>query len=126
MGKNIKKKSSSKTYVSFAIVQFIIVLLYSFCSSLLGYDGSNICYILPSSATILATALGFYYNKAKAENLSKQRLRYVYLKMLLEDKLTPEQYEEISLELETIDTIINDKLNYTLQESVNEDVNVTI
>lgn len=127
MGKKIqKKRSASKTYVGFAIGQFILTTLYSLACPVLGFDGSNICYILPSSATVLATALGFYYNKAKVENLSKQRIRYVYLKMLLENKLTPEQYEEINLELESIDSIINDKLLYTLQNDVNEDINTNI
>lgn len=127
MGKKIKKKrSSSKTYVGFGIIQFIGCILYSLACSFFGMDGSNICYILPSSATVLATALGFYYNKAKVENLSKQRIRYVYLKMLLENKLTPEQYVEINEELENIDSIINDKLFYTLQNDINEDINMNI
>lgn len=130
MGKNIKKnkvkKCASKTYVGFAIAQFIITVLYSLACPILGFDGSNICYILPSSATVLATALAFYYNKAKMENLSKQRIRYVYLKMLLENKLTPDQYNEINFELENIDSIINDKLNYTLQNDINEDINNNI
>lgn len=128
MGKKIgkTKKSSSKTYVGFAIAQFICTSIYCFASPILGFDGSNICYILPSSATVLAAALGFYYNKAKMENLSKQRIRYVYLKMLLENKLTPEQYVEINNELENIDNIINDKLLYTLQNNINEDINTNI
>ena len=130
MGKKIKKtkikKSSSKTYVGLALTQFIGVLLYSLACPILGFDGSNICYILPSSATVLATALGFYYNKAKVENLSKQRIRYVYLKMLLENKLTSEQYIEINEELENIDSIINDKLIYTFQNNINEDINTNI
>ena len=130
MGKKIKKnktkRSSSKSYVGFAIAQFIVALLYSLACPVLYLDGSNICYIIPASATVLATALAFYYNKAKVENLSKQRIRYVYLKMFLENKLTPEQYEELSQEIENIDTIINDKLNYSLQNDINEDVNTNI
>lgn len=127
MGKKLfKKHSTSKTYVGFAIFQFMLTTLYSLACPIFGFDGSNICYILPSSATVLATALGFYYNKAKVENLSKQRIRYVYLKMLLENKLSPEQYMEINNELESIDSIINDKLNYTLQNDINEDINTGI
>ena len=119
----MKKQSSSKNYVKFAIIQFVIVLIYTLVAYLIGLDTSNLAYVLPSSAGVVGLALGFYYNKAKMENLSKQRIRYVYLKMLLEEKLTAEQYEEINSELENIDAIINDKLNYSLQESINEDIN---
>lgn len=128
MGKKLynKKFNSSKTYVVFAIIQFIIVMLYAMGSTILGYDTSGLAYIIPSSAGVVSIALGFYYNKAKMENLSKQRIRYVYLKMLLENKLTPEQYMEINYELENIDSIINDKLNYTLQNDINEDINMNI
>ena len=126
MGKKKKTRNSSKIYVKFSIIQFIIVLLYSILCSIKGFDGSNLCYLIPSSAGIVGIALGFYYNKAKTENLSKQRIRYVYLKMFLENKLTQEQYLEIENELENIDNIINNKLNYDLQGSINENINNSI
>lgn len=126
MGKKKKTRNSSKIYVKFSIIQFIIVLLYSVLCSIKGFDGSNLCYLIPSSAGIVGVALGFYYNKAKTENLSKQRIRYVYLKMFLENKLTQEQYLEIENELENIDNIINDKLNCELQDSINENINNSI
>ena len=126
MDKKKKTRNSSKIYVKFSIIQFIIVLLYSILCSIKGFDGSNLCYLIPSSAGIVGIALGFYYNKAKTENLSKQRIRYVYLKMFLENKLTQEQYLEIENELENIDNIINNKLNYELQDSINENINNSI
>lgn len=128
MGKKLynKKFNSSKTYVVFAIIQFIIVMLYAMGSTILGYDTSGLAYIIPSSAGVVGIALGFYYNKAKMENLSKQRIRYVYLKLMLENKLTPEQYEEINAEIENIDMIINNKINYSLEEAVNQNVDNNI
>lgn len=121
-----KQSNSSKKYVNIAITQFIIVMLYSLVSGILGFDTSMLPYLIPSSSGILGIALGFYYNKSKSENLSKQRIRYVYLKMLLQDRLSPDVYQEIEQELTNIDEIINNKLYYSLQESVNEDIDSNI
>lgn len=125
MAKNKKqiKTSSSKTYTNIAIIQFVIIILYSMYLGISGGDTSMLAYLIPASAGILGVALAFYYNKSKSENLSKQRIRYVYLKMLLQDKISPEIYEEIEEEISNIDEIINNKLYYSLQESVNEDIN---
>lgn len=83
---------------------------------------SILCYLLPSSAAICTAAIGFYFNKSKMENLSKQRIRYVYLKLLLQEKLDPEVYQEIEDELCHIDDIINDKLSGELADAINADV----
>ena len=121
-----KQSNCSKKYVNIAITQFIIVMVYSLVGGILGFDTSMLPYLIPSSSGILGIALGFYYNKSKSENLSKQRIRYVYLKMLLQDRLSPDVYQEIEQELTNIDEIINNKLYYSLQESVNEDIDSNI
>ena len=120
MGKSYNK---SKLFTTIAVVQFIVVLAYSMITLWMGSDPSALAYLIPSSGTVATIGLGFYFNKAKAENLSKQRIRYVYLKMLLENKLDAETYAEIEQELNNIDEIINNKLYYSLQETVNEDIN---
>ena len=91
-----------------------------------GFDSSMLSYLIPTSGGMAALAIGFYFNKAKTENLSKQRIRYVYLKMLLQDKLSPEVYAEIEEEITHIDDIINNKLSYNLQQAIDEDNNESI
>ena len=44
------------------------------------------------------------------------------IELMLENKLTPEQYGEINAEIENIDMIINNKINYSLEEAVNQNV----
>ena len=66
----------------------------------------------------------FYYNKAKTENLSKQRLRNVLLKLVLEEKLSPEDYEEILVEIENIDAAIDGKLFSMLEQSIEEETEI--
>lgn len=39
-------------------------------------DLSPLCYLIPAVFAELATATGFYYNKAKAENRIKLRKKY--------------------------------------------------
>ena len=126
MGKKHKSSNYSKGFAIVSLIQFIIVLLYAMTSVWFGYDSSMLSYLIPTSGGMAALAVGFYFNKAKTENLSKQRIRYVYLKMLLQDKLSPEAYAEIEEEITHIDDIINNKLSYNLQQAIDEDNNETI
>jgi hypothetical protein len=99
--------------------------VYSIICAHLEIDTSSVLYyIIPASSAICTAAIGFYFNKSKTENLSKQRIRYVYLKLLLQEKLDPDVYQEIEDELCHIDDIINDKLNDALTEAINTDVRV--
>lgn len=122
-GKKKSRQTTSKRVVALSISQFIVVMFYSLICTYLEIDISSIlCYLLPSSAAICTAAIGFYFNKSKMENLSKQRIRYVYLKLLLQDKLDPEVYQEIEDELSHIDDLINDKLSGELSDAINADV----
>jgi len=87
----------------------------------MGLDTSIVASAIIAAGTITAASRAFYYNKAKAENLSKQRIRYVLMKLLLEDKLSPEAYAEVCSEIENIDSIVDSKLNSLLQTAVDTD-----
>ena len=89
--------------------------------SFLMIDTSIFQFIIPASAALTTAAVSFYYNKAKTENLSKQKIRYSYLKLLLCDKIDAETYMEIEQDLENIDQIIDQKLNNDLMNAVNQD-----
>lgn len=70
--KEIKKKkrkaSASKRYVSFSIGLVCAVTLYAMIIEPLFGAILMLNYLIPAAYGNLATALGFYFNKAKKEN----------------------------------------------------------
>lgn len=116
-----KKIEFSKLMCIISIFLFIFSCLIGMASAFLGYDGSVFIYIIPSCAGLASLSVTAYLFKAKAENLSKQRIRFVLLKILLQDRLDPTSYQEILSEIENIDETINQKLNSMTVESINGD-----
>lgn len=118
----MKKPNTSKLYVLIADVHFLLeCIVIGPLFSIMGLETSIVASAIVAAGTIAAASRAFYYNKAKAENLSKQRIRYVLMKLLLEDKLTPEAYAEVCSEIENIDSVIDAKLNNLLQTAVDTD-----
>lgn len=113
-----KKIEFSKLMCVISIFLFIFSCLVGMASAFLGYDGSVFIYIIPSCAGLASLSVTAYLFKAKAENLSKQRIRFVLLKILLQDRLDPVSYQEILFEIENIDETINQKLNSMTVESI--------
>lgn len=117
------KKEYSKKICTFCIVQFILIVVLSLICCLYGTGSELFAYIIPVSGAMATAGIGFYFTKAKAENLSKQKLRNVVLKLALEEKITDGDYYEIIEEIENIDTTIDAKLNSMYEEAVYEETN---
>jgi len=56
--------------IDVAVTVFSLYMIYKTC------DLSALAYLIPSTAGAAATALGFYYSKAKAENKIKLMQQY--------------------------------------------------
>lgn len=124
--KKIKNNSYSKKLCALCIGLFISVILASFIGMAFGFNIEIFAYLIPSTAAIATASVGFYFNKAKAENLSKQKLRNVVLKLTLEEKINSDEYYEIIEEIENIDETIDMKLDSLYQDAINEDTNIDI
>ena len=73
-----KKKKREFSKVVFAIVMFLFTITIAF-SMYLMYITMNtdaLAYLIPSVSGLAATSVGFYYNKAKAENRLKLAKEY--------------------------------------------------
>jgi hypothetical protein len=101
----------------------LVVVLALICC-LYGIGSELFAYIIPVSGAMATAGIGFYFTKAKAENLSKQKLRNVVLKLALEEKITDGDYYEIIEEIENIDATVDEKLNSMYEESIHEDSEV--
>lgn len=64
------KEFSKKIFIGVAIVNILLVVFAVYMMYVTG-DLSPLAYIIPAAAAEMATATGFYYSKAKAENKIK-------------------------------------------------------
>jgi hypothetical protein len=122
----MKKESYSKKICSYSLISFSIVIVLSMALSFFGINTEVFAYLIPSVGAVAAASVIFYYNKAKTENLSKQRLRNVLLKLVLEEKLSPEDFEEILAEIEYIDDTIDSKLSSMFEQAIDEEPEIEI
>lgn len=84
MRKKKKKPAefSKKIFIGVSIVN-LFVLIFACVMVWRTMDLSPLSYLIPAAAAEMATATGFYYNKAKAEN-----------KLKIRGNRTPENLEE--------------------------------
>lgn len=85
-----------------------------------GIDTTVFVYIIPATGAAATVSASFYYSKAKAENLSKQRIRYVLMKLLLREEITGDTYIEICNEIDNIDMVLEEKISSMTQETIDE------
>lgn len=71
--KNKPKKEFSKKIFNIVITLFVIVLFYSMALMWKTDNTEGLMYLIPSVGTLASVTVGFYYWKAKMENLIKLR-----------------------------------------------------
>ncbi|MDP4153530.1 MAG: hypothetical protein Q8865_08870 [Bacillota bacterium] len=71
MKKRKKRREFSKVILTWVTAGVVFVVIFSCAMSWKTNDMSVFQYLIPAVFTELATATGFYYNKAKAENIVK-------------------------------------------------------
>jgi hypothetical protein len=88
-----KKHEFSKQIFIGVSVGTIIITALSFVLMFKFGDLSPLMYLIPAAFAELATATGFYYNKAKVENRIK--LKQAYKQELLPEDFKEEQTDEL-------------------------------
>lgn len=126
-----KKPEFSKLIVIITGLLFIIVLLDIRIATGNGVDVSGYAMQeIITTGSILAASIIFYLNKSKIENLSKGKLRYALLKIRLEIRLKgllPEDsYATVAGELDELNAMIDSKLDGSLEEAIQAEVDGNI
>lgn len=121
MDKKKQKKEFSKILCILSIGLLTFSCLVGMLFAFLQLNTEVFIYILSAAGVVTTGCLSFYFVKAKSENLSKQRIRFVVMKLFLESKLDPDSYQEVLAEIENIDMTINEKLNNMVAESIQTD-----
>lgn len=94
-----------------------------------GYDISSYAtQIIVTTGGIFGASIIFYLNKAKIENLSKAKIRFVLLRLRLElklkDRIPEEEFSLILEEINKIDRMMDGKLDGALEEAIQQEIDV--
>lgn len=119
-----KNLNFSKILAVFSDTLFAGTILAGIICAATGTDTTMFAYAVTAAGTVAGISHTFYYTKAKAENLSKQRVRYVLMKLLLQDRLSGEDYAEICAEIDSIDSAIWAKIDGMTQEAIDGEQSV--
>lgn len=127
---SVKRKTEfSKKLVVVTGALFILSLFLVRADMKEGYDISSYAtQIILTTGGIFGASIIFYLNKAKIENLSKAKIRFVLLRLRLEirlkDQLPDEQYSLIMEEIDKIDRMMDSKLDGALEEAIQSEVEI--
>lgn len=127
---SVKRKTEfSKKLVIITGALFILSLFLVRADMKEGYDVSSYAtQIILTTGGIFGASIIFYLNKAKIENLSKAKIRFVLLRLRLEirlkDQLPEEQYSLIMEEIDKIDKMMDSKLDGALEEAIQSEVEI--
>ena len=122
MNKKKQKEFSKKILFwisSIFILNLVCSLLFSWC----GKDTSVFIYSIPTTGGILGSAVVFYLNKAKAENLCKGKIQFFRFKMKYLEK-HPDKAEEIESELSIINSALTNKIDSAIEEAISEEIKI--
>lgn len=124
-----RKTEFSKKLVIITGALFILSLFLVREDMKEGYDISSYAtQIILTTGGIFGASIVFYLNKAKIENLSKAKIRFVLLRLRLEirlkDLLPEEQYNLILSEIDKIDSMMDSKLDGALEEAIQKGIEI--
>ena len=124
-----RKTEFSKKLVIVTGALFVVSLFLVRADMKEGYDISSYAtQIILTTGGIFGASIIFYLNKAKIENLSKAKIRFVLLRLRLEirlkDRLPEEEYNLIMEEIDKIDRMMDTKLDGALEEAIQSEIEI--
>lgn len=124
MANRSKKQEFSKRILHQTMLIFVSQLIAALVFGWFAKDTSIFMYTIPSTAGIFGAAIIFYLNKAKIENVFKGKVDFLKLKLEMMKDCPVEHKEEIESELSEIDESLNSKIKTTMDEAVQENINI--
>lgn len=124
-----RKTEFSKKLVILTGALFILSVLLVRADMIGGYDVSSYStQIILTTGGIFGASIVFYLNKAKIENLSKAKIRFLLLRLRLEirlkDRIPKEAYNLIMAEINAIDRMMDTKLDGALEEAIQQEIEI--
>ena len=120
---NKKNKEYSKKILFWTMLIFCINLSCSLLFSWYGKDTSIFMYSIPTTGGIFGSAIVFYLNKAKLENVCKGKIQFFKFKMRWLEK-HPEHQIQIENELSNIDSALTSKIDSEMEAAISEEITI--
>lgn len=120
---NKKNKEYSKRILFWAMLIFCINLFCSLLFSWYGKDTSIFMYSIPTTGGIFGSAIVFYLNKAKLENVCKGKIQFFKFKMKWLEK-HPGHQIQIENELSNIDSALTSKIDSEMEAAISEEITI--
>lgn len=132
--RSIVSTASSKRGMEFAKkIVILTALLFILCLLEIrgavreGIDVSSYAtQVIVTTGGIFCASIIFYLNKAKIENLSKGKIRFMLLRLRLElrlkDQIPEEAYSLLLEEINKIDRMMDSKLDGALEEAIQQEI----
>lgn len=117
----------SKKIVIITGLLFIISLVDIRMNVRVGIDVSGYAtQQIVTTGGIFGASIIFYLNKSKIENLSKGKVRFLLLKLRLElklkDRIPEESYQILLTEINRIETMMDSKLDGSLEDAIQKEI----
>ena len=124
-----RKVEFSKKLVIVTGALFILSLFLIRADMKEGYDISSYAtQIILTTGGIFGASIVFYLNKAKIENLSKGKIRFMLLRLRLElrlkDQIPEEAYSLLLEEINAIDRMMDTKLDGALEDAIQSEIDI--
>lgn len=120
-----KKYEYSKFIVTSTGALFLLTVLIGLIFSCVGVDTSLFSYIIPATGGVFGASIIFYLNKAKLENILKIKISYAKFKIRLSELVDEETMLEIEEEFSSLEDSLNSKIDNSLSESIDSDIELT-
>jgi len=120
---NKKNQEYSKRILFWTMLIFCINLFCSLLFSWYGKDTSIFMYSIPTTGGIFGSAIVFYLNKAKLENVCKGKIQFFKFKMKWLEK-HPEHQIQIENELSNIDSALTSKIDSEMESAISEEITI--
>ena len=117
----MRKTEFSKKILFWVTIIFCGILISSLLFAWNSKDTSIFVYSIPTTGGVFGSAVVFYLNKSKMENVCKGKIEFLKFKMKEIEK-HPNLKNEIEEELSIIDETLNDKINSEITNSISEDI----
>lgn len=117
-------KEYSKRIVYWTGILFFSQLSFAILFTYLCRDITVFMYSIPVTGGVFGASIVFYLNKAKLENILKMKIAYTKFKINLSKLIPPEAMVEVENEFLDLEDALNFKLNDSMVNTINKDVDV--
>ena len=116
-----KRMEASKRLLLCAGIIFAITVGIGTIAAFLCVDVTFFAAVIAVTGGVFGSAIVSYEAKAKMENIVKIKMAIVKFRLAIGGYLTPEQIEQVEIDIQALEDAIDGKIDDTVTQAVNQD-----